>query len=88
MKTTNNNAYDLIGQLGMALKSQNLKITFDALKVILKEKGISYSDTNNRGISSAVKAAYHRWADIDIVVHHAIADSFTGRDGTHAWAKK
>jgi len=86
MKTTNNKAYDLIGKLAIALKSQDIQIKFDALKVILNEKGMSYSDTSNLGIGKAVSSAYKAWEKIDIVVHHAIADSFTSRNGSHAWS--
>lgn len=86
MKTTNNKAYDFMGKLALALKSQDIQITFDALKVILKEKGMPYSEDSNLGIGQSVSAAYKAWAKIDLVVHHAIADSFTSRDGSHAWA--
>ncbi len=85
MKTTNNEAYDFMGKLAMALKTQNIQITFDALKAILNEKGMSYSETSNLGIGKSVSSAYKAWEKIDIVVHHAIADSFTSRDGSHAW---
>ncbi|MDO6802991.1 hypothetical protein Q4595_11080 [Wenyingzhuangia sp. 1_MG-2023] len=85
MKTTNNEAYDIIGKLAIALKSQDIQITFDALKIILNEKGMSYSENSNLGIAKSVSAAYKAWAEIDLVIHHAIADSFTSRDGSHAW---
>jgi len=85
MKTTNNQAYDFMGKLAIALKGQDIQITFDALKVILKEKGMPYSDGSNLGIGRSVSAAYKAWGEIDLVVHHAIADSYTSRDWSHAW---
>ncbi|WP_124978789.1 VOC family protein [Nonlabens xiamenensis] len=85
MKTTHNQAYDFMGKLAVALQSQNIQISFDSLKAILKEKGMPYSEDSNLGIGRSVSSAYKAWEKIDNSVHHAIAVSFTSRDGSHAW---
>lgn len=85
MKTTHNEVYDFIGKLAIALQSQDITISFDALKAILKEKGMPFSVDSNLGIGRSVSAAYSAWERIDNSVHHAIAGSFTSRDGSYAW---
>lgn len=43
-----NPTYDFIGKLSIALYSQGITISLDALKQILKDQGITYSEATNR----------------------------------------
>lgn len=77
--------YDLIGELAIALYSQKIQISLNALNSILDDKGAAYG--NNRGLASGVSAAYRHWKSKDPVVHHAIAFTFRDKNGGLAWDK-
>lgn len=83
----NNDTYQFIGTLAIALYSQGINITLDALKQILNDQGHDYSDYSNLGIGKVVSSAYQAWKQVDPVVHHAIAFSYTGRHGNLVWDK-
>ncbi|MGB3465241.1 MAG: hypothetical protein WBA74_08225 [Cyclobacteriaceae bacterium] len=85
--TLDDEKYNFIGKLSIALYSQGITITLDALKQILKDRGESYSDQSNQGLGRTVSAAYRAWEETDPVVHHAISYTFTGRDGYFPWEK-
>lgn len=82
-----NSTYDLIGRIAIALYSQGITITLDALKQILNDEGSNYSLNGSIGLGQSVAAAYRRWEKVDPVVHHAIAFTFRGRDGQLPWEK-
>lgn len=82
--------YQLMGQLAIALHSQGIQITLDALKQILQDKGFSYADGSNRGLGASVRAAYDAWVEVganddDTTVPAAIAHTFTGKNGQRLW---
>jgi len=85
--SVNDKTYDFIGQLAIALYSQGITITLDALKQILNDNGDQYSLGGNVGIGQSVAAAYRAWENVDAVIHHAIAHTYKGRDGNFAWNK-
>lgn len=85
--TVNNDTYDFIGQLSIALYSQGIQISLDALKQILNDRGENYSEESNRGLGKVVSSAYKAWEKVDPVVHHAIAWTFKGRDGEFPWKR-
>lgn len=79
--------YQFFGQLSIALYSQGIQISLDALKQILNDEGEQYSETSNRGLGQSVSVAYRAWETVDPVIHHAIAWTFKGRDGHFPWEK-
>lgn len=81
--SNNEEVYEFIGELAIALYSKKIQISLGALRVILADKGRDYN--NNRGMASGVKAAYSRWKEKDPVVYHAIAYTYTDKDGNLAW---
>jgi hypothetical protein len=86
--TVNNDVYDFIGQLSIALYSQGITITLDALKQILNDEGNQYSEVSNLGLGKSVSTAYHAWEAVDPVIHHAIANTFKGRNGNFPWENR
>jgi len=85
--STNNNIFNFIGKLSIALYSQGIQISLDALKQILNDHGQNYSENSNRGLGKVVSSAYDEWKKVDPVVHHAIAWTFIDKDGEPAWKK-
>ena len=83
---TQEEVYDFIGELAIALYSKKIQISLGSLRSILLDKGKDYN--NNRGMATGVAAAYRRWKDKDPVVYHAIAYTYTDKDGNLAWDKK
>ena len=86
---TNEEIYDFIGNLAIALYSKNIQISLGALRAILLDKcGKDY--VNNRGMASAVAAAYRRWEKKDPIIYLAIAFAYTDKEGQLAYdeAKK
>ena len=79
----NEEVYDFIGELAIALYSKKIRISLGALRTILAEKGKDYN--NNRGMASAVSAAYRRWKTKDPVIYYAIAYTYTDKEGNLAW---
>ena len=74
---------DFIGELAIALSSKKIQISLGSLRSILADRGKDYN--NNRGMATGVSAAYRRWKDKDPVVYHAIAYTYTDKDGNLAW---
>lgn len=88
INTVENENYNFIGKLSMALYAQGITISLDALKQILNDNGMQYSEENNRGLGRSLAAAQHAWQKSgDPVVHHAIAHTIVGKDGKPAWQK-
>lgn len=85
--SVNDATYDFIGRLAIALYSQGITISLDALKQILNDSGEDYSWESNLGLGRSVSAAYKAWSNVDPVVHHAIAYTFKGRNGQFPWDK-
>lgn len=86
---TNDEIYDFIGNLAIALYSKSIQISLGALRAILLDKcGRDY--VNNRGMASAVSAAYRRWEKKDPIIYLAIAFAYTDKEGQLAYdeAKK
>ena len=54
-----------------------------ALEAIMLDKGKDY--VNNRGMASAVSAAYRRWKEKDPIIYYAIAYTYTDKEGNLAW---
>jgi len=82
---TTDEVYDFIGELAIALYSKKIQISLGSLRAILLDKGKDYS--NNRGMASAVSAAYRRWEKKDPIIYYAIAYTYTDKDGELAWDK-
>ena len=80
---TNNEIYDFIGELAIALYSKKIQISLGSLRTIMFDKGKDY--VNNRGMASAVSAAYRRWKVKDPVIYYAIAYTYTDKEGNLAW---
>ena len=80
---TQSEIYDFIGELAIALYSKKIQISLSALNEILKAKGAEYG--NNRGLGQGVSAAWDHWEKKDPVIHHAIAYTFTDKDGNRPW---
>jgi hypothetical protein len=78
-----NEIYEYIGELAIALYNKRKQISLSALNQILSDQGHSYG--NNRGLASAVSAAYRHWERKDPVIHHAIAYTYTDKDGNLPW---
>lgn len=77
--------YDFIGKLAIALHAQNISISFTSLNSILADKNSSYD--SNRGLASGVAAAFRHWeAKPDLAVAHSIALTFKNKDGNFAWS--
>ncbi|MBO6622431.1 MAG: hypothetical protein JJ892_12100 [Balneola sp.] len=87
-RTVENKVYNFIGNLSIALYSQGIQISLDALKQILNDHGQNYSESSNRGLGKVVSSAYDAWKEIDPVVHHAIAWTFIDKGGKPAWEKR
>ena len=51
---TNDDVYDFIGELAIALYSKKIRISLGSLRSIMLERGRDY--VNNRGMASAVAA--------------------------------
>jgi hypothetical protein len=71
-------SYDFIGHLAIALYTKQIKLRLSALQHILNDKGADYG--GGVGMGKVVSAAYRHWEKKDMVVHHAIAASFTGQN--------
>lgn len=80
---TNDEIYDFIGELAIALYSKKIQISLGALRAIMLDKGKDY--VNNRGMASAVSAAYRRWKTKDPIIYYAIAYTYTDKEGNLAW---
>ncbi len=80
---TNDEIYDFIGELAIALYSKKIQISLGSLRIIMLDKGKDY--VNNRGMASAVSAAYRRWKEKDPIIYYAIAYTYTDREGNLAW---
>ena len=80
---TNDEIYEFIGELAIALYSKKIQISLGALRAILLDKGKDY--VNNRGMASAVSAAYRRWKEKDPIIYYAIAYTYTDKEGNLAW---
>ncbi len=80
---TNEEIYDFIGELAIALYSKKVQISLGALRAIMLDKGKDY--VNNRGMASAVSAAYRRWKEKDPIIYYAIAYTYTDKEGNLAW---
>ncbi len=80
IEMTNDQIYDFIGDLAIALYSKNIQISLGALRAIMLDKcGKDY--VNNRGMASAVSAAYRRWEKKDPIIYLAIAFAYTDKEG-------
>lgn len=80
---TNDEIYDFIGELAIALYSKKIQISLGSLRAVMLDKGKDY--VNNRGMASAVSAAYRRWKVKDPVIYYAIAYTYTDKEGNLAW---
>ena len=80
---TNEEIYDFIGELAIALYSKKIQISLGSLRAIMLDKGKDY--VNNRGMASAVSAAYRRWKTKDPIIYYAIAYTYTDKEGNLAW---
>ena len=74
-------SYVFIGNLAVGLYTQRIRLRLSALQKILNDKGADYG--GGVGMGKVVTAAYNYWRETDMVVHHAIAASFTGQDNEY-----
>lgn len=82
---TQEQIYDFIGKLAITLHAQRISISFTALNAILSDKNCSFE--SNRGLASAVAAAYRYWeTKDDLAIAHSIALTFKNKDGEYAWS--
>lgn len=82
--------YDFIGKLALALHSQRLQIKLSSLHHILKESGVPVASGRGkeRGVGNRISAAYRHWERKEgktPVVANAIAWTYLDKDGSHAW---
>ena len=77
--------YKVIGQLAVELQARNMRMTFSKLNERLGKLGMAHG--SNRGLASAVAAAYRHWEreDPNSNVHDAIASVFLDRNGDYAY---
>ncbi len=87
MKRVEDERYQLMGQIAIALYSQEIRISLSSLKSILMDYGYDYSSDYNRGLAKSVASAYSAWEKTDPVIHHAIAYTFTDQNGELPWDK-
>jgi len=82
-----NETYDFIGNLSVALYSQDIQISLTSLRSILDDRDMTYG--NERGMGAGVSAAYTYWKENkeDPVVHHAIAHTYVDQEGELPWKK-
>ena len=85
--------YEFMGELAIALYSKKIKITLNSLRTILNEKEEfkNFSKEKSRGkmigFGQSVSAAWKAWSEEDPVIHHAIAHTFTDKNGSYSWKK-
>lgn len=84
-----NKTYEFIGRLALILFSQNIRMSFSALRLVLKDNGFNQYKSA-RGMARGLSAAYRRWQvkekDRSIsVTAHAIAHTFVDKNGNHPW---
>lgn len=83
-EVTNDELYDFIGDLAIGLYSKKIQISLGALRAIMLDR-YSKDYVNNRGMASAVSAAYRRWEKKDPIVYLAIAFAYTDKEGNLAY---
>ena len=82
---TQEQVYDFIGSLAIALHAQGISISFTALNAILADRNCTFD--SNRGLAAAVAAAFRQWeAKPDLAVAHSIALTFKNANGEFAWS--
>lgn len=86
-----NATYEFIGRLALALFSQNIHITFTALRQILADNSLKIYNTN-RGMARGVASAYKYWEKQErkrkiSSTCAAIADTFVDQYIHRAWDK-
>lgn len=82
-----NEIYEFIGNLAIALHSKGLNISFSSLNTILAERDAAYD--SNRGVAAGVSAAFRYWeAKQDLAIAHSIALTFRDKDGKYAYEKE
>lgn len=84
-----NKTYEFIGRLALILFSQNIRMSFSALRQVLQDNGLSKYGSS-RAMARGLSAAYRRWQakekDRGIsATAHAIAHTFVDRNGNHPW---
>lgn len=77
--------YEFIGELAITLYARKIQISLSSLNQILKDRGNEYG--NNHGLAAGVSAAYRFWEKKDPVIHHAIAYTYTDKNGELPWDK-
>lgn len=81
---TQNETYEFIGSLAIALHSKGISISFSSLNTILGDMNAAYD--SNRGLAAGVAAAFRYWeAKPDLAIAHSIALTFKNKDGEFAW---
>ena len=86
-----NKTYEFIGRLALALFSQNIQMTFTALRQVLKDNKLR-EYASNRGMARGVSAAYTHWKKQEQqrgikTTCTAIADTFVNKQTRRAWDK-
>lgn len=77
--------YQLMAKVAVALYEHDTWITFDSLKSILKDHGFDYSEDQNRGLASSIKAAEEAYRAINEEIRHAIAVTYRNKNGELAF---
>lgn len=80
--------YDFIGKLAIALYSQDIRISLGSLRAVLADADRGNDYASGRGMAAGVSAAYDHWErKDDRVVAEAIAYTYTDKHGNLAWRR-
>ena len=80
---TKKERYSYVGNLAIALFSQDIKITLTSLNQILKDENADCG--SNRGLAKVVRASYDYFKDTHPKTSSAIAHTFTNKWGNACW---
>lgn len=83
---TQDEAYEFIGKLAIALYAQGVQISLDSLQAILSDADRENEYAGGRGMASRISAAFEYWQRKgDPVIPAAIAHTYTDKHGKLAW---
>ena len=82
---TKKEIYEFIGELALTLYSKKIQISLSSLNSILKDQDKKAEYGSNRGLAKGVAASYEYWKKREPVIHHAIAHTFTDKNGKLPW---
>lgn len=86
-----NDTYEFIGRLALALYGQNVRMSYATLMRLLEDNGLD-NYGSERGMARGIEAAYHQWEAAEEPLGatptcNAIALTFVDKDGNYPWRK-